>query len=343
MGVFTDHPHTAITDTINNIITSPHLDPEIELPSLLNLIKLQYSGPTEAARAMRKKLKYGTVKEELKSLDLLNCIVCNGGKDMTEIYNDRKLLQQLRDMSVNTQLDKSVRVRVINMAIFWHNNFEEKYKYYKGVVDLKSRMPDYERKIKKQQKNIDFMNDEAIHDDEQPHTNAALNKKYKIPKINLEAESPRIKLLIAESTTCSINLTNSLHTLSANQHPSTDDKTQQNFEKARVVRRKILRYLQLVDSEEFLGSLIHANEELVSALKLYTECAERVDGDSDDDYFDDDDDDEEAGQRYPDVSEDSDSDESTVSDVGQRRPPSVVDVNDPFGDSHAVDEAANWR
>ncbi|KAH3687003.1 hypothetical protein WICPIJ_002028 [Wickerhamomyces pijperi] len=358
MGVFTDHPHTAITDTVNAIINNSNLDPEVELPSLLSLIKLQYSGPTEAARAMRKHLKYSGVKQQLKALDLLNCIVVNGGKEMTEIYNDKKLLQQLRDMAVNVQLNKTVRVKVINLAIAWHQEFAGQ-KYYQGIYDLKSRMPDYEKKMKsrRQREDIDFMNDEAIHDDDDddyssgPRSNADLNRKYKIPVINLTKEAPRIRLLIADSSTSSINLTNSLHALGKNQHPATDKKTQSNFDKARIIRRKILRYLQLVDSEEFLGSLIHANEELVTSLQLYTEYAKRADeynDNSDDDYFDSDEEDQ-AEAVYS--SDDSD-EESMISEVvtPRRAAPSIPvkkrqdsDVNDPFGDSNAVDEAANWK
>ena len=43
----------------------------------------------------------------------------------------------------------------------------------------------------------------------------------------------------------------------------------------------MLRYIQLVESEQFLGSLIHANEELVEALRLFMKLDKPIEEDSD--------------------------------------------------------------
>ncbi|GMF94381.1 unnamed protein product [[Candida] boidinii] len=55
-------------------------------------------------------------------------------------------------------------------------------------------------------------------------------------------------------------------------------KANDQFDKCRAIRRKVLRYLQLVDKEEFLGPLLHANDQLVTALKKYEEYSKPKDG-----------------------------------------------------------------
>ena len=53
------------------------------------------------------------------------------------------------------------------------------------------------------------------------------------------------------------------------------------FETCKQLRRQILRYIQFVETEEFLGGLIHANEELVTALMAFEVMDKSVDDDSD--------------------------------------------------------------
>lgn len=53
------------------------------------------------------------------------------------------------------------------------------------------------------------------------------------------------------------------------------------FETCKQLRRQILRYIQYVESDDFLGGLIHANEELVTALMAFEVLDKSVDDDSD--------------------------------------------------------------
>ncbi|KAH3674861.1 hypothetical protein WICMUC_003064 [Wickerhamomyces mucosus] len=373
MGVFTDHPHTAITEKVNQIIETD-VEPEIELPELLSLIKLNYSGAIEAARATRKKLKYGSLKQQLKSIDLLNVIVFNGGKYVTEIYNDRKLLERLRESATDVQIDIKLRKKIISSAILWNEQFEGK-KGYEGIANLKKQLPNYKRK--KTQSRNDFINDEAYNSDDEDVGSSStqinqsnnsrdsslnkidLNKKYKIPKINLTKESPKIKLILAEATKASIDLTNALKTLKRDKGElsTSNEKCVQYFEKARIIRRKILRYLQLVDSEEFLGSLIHSNEELVKALQLYSEYSTRPGYDSDEEYFSnseslnsDEENDDDDLQSVTDSLASSMIEEHQRKFLSDTRAPPRIPVkkvqtndDDPFGDSNQVDESADWK
>ena len=46
-------------------------------------------------------------------------------------------------------------------------------------------------------------------------------------------------------------------------------RVQENLDKAKASRRVIIRYIQLVNDEEFVGTLIDANEKIVEAIQLY--------------------------------------------------------------------------
>jgi hypothetical protein len=46
-------------------------------------------------------------------------------------------------------------------------------------------------------------------------------------------------------------------------------KVQDSLDKAKIARRPIIRYLQIVTDESFVGTLIDANEKVVEAIQLY--------------------------------------------------------------------------
>lgn len=109
------------------------------------------------------------------------------------------------------------------------------------------------------------------------------DEQFKIPQINYKVEAPKIRNVIADCHTHTTALQNALLTLSVGTSPLNDEKCSFEFEKCRYIRRKVLRYLQYVGAgnsedkssdvvamdEEFLGSLIHANEQLVQIFKKF--------------------------------------------------------------------------
>lgn len=108
-------------------------------------------------------------------------------------------------------------------------------------------------------------------------------KRIRAP-FNLEKEKPEILQTLASSSVASTNLLNSLKLVNRETHRVSEDAEVLNrFETCKQLRRQILRYIQNVESEEFLGSLIHANEELVTALMAFEVLDKSVDYDSDSD------------------------------------------------------------
>lgn len=317
MGFLNSHQRTAVTSIINDCCdqAEPSQDDyyiESQLSSLLDAIKNQRDftepGAVEAARALRKQMKYGNNVEQYNALKILDSLVVNGAtaKFMQPLFNDDKLLDRLQYYLIGGKNlnDNSFSSRVPNesgpnqqlsdltysMMTQWYNEFND-------INSLNNMFLLYERCSKKRRqqkkkanksrsnKNFsevpDFMNDEAdmstpfssYQDDDanRPRTNAELDKKFKIPKINYEKEAPKILQLIAEANIMSTNLLNTVNSLQKDELSIHSIKANDAFDQCRAIRRKVLRYLQLVQREELLGPLLKCNDDLVLSLKRYEE------------------------------------------------------------------------
>ncbi|OWB54488.1 hypothetical protein B5S28_g335 [[Candida] boidinii] len=357
MGLFDDHPYTAITAIINRAIDNSNIDVEddalieVELPELLECIRIQKNpGAIEAARAIRKKLKHGSIEQQWHSLKLLELLAANGKSNLKNLYNDERLIQAIKFKITAdpTVVDKRIRKRCIQLAIGWKNEYENDpdrqglYSIYvstgidrkinklngnrsKGgggssggrrnrrrtVPDFMNDIPDestpfdevYETSSSEASSISEYSRDAPppsnrnssrqqisntrsnyrsnIHDtDNKPKTNRELDRRFKIPKIDYSKENPKILKLIAESTSDAVMLDNILQTLDWEHGDLSihSSKANDQFDKCRAIRRKVLRYLQLVDKEEFLGPLLHANDQLVTSLKKYEEYSKPKDG-----------------------------------------------------------------
>ena len=107
-------------------------------------------------------------------------------------------------------------------------------------------------------------------------------KKSKSRAFNLEKEKPQLLQTIASSSVASTNLMNALKLLNREKlRVSEHEETVNRFETCKGLRRQILRYIQHVESEQWLGSLISANDSLVEALMAYEILDKSVDDDSD--------------------------------------------------------------
>ena len=110
------------------------------------------------------------------------------------------------------------------------------------------------------------------------------SKKHKHRTFNLEKEKPQILEAIASSSVASTNLMNALKLLNREHiRVSEHSETVNRFETCKALRRQVLRYIHHVESEQWLGSLINANDTLVEALMAFEILDKSVDDDSDSD------------------------------------------------------------
>ena len=110
------------------------------------------------------------------------------------------------------------------------------------------------------------------------------DKEHRNRAFNLEKEKPQILEAIASSSVASTNLMNALKLLNReNIQVSDHAETVNRFETCKGLRRRILRYIHQVESEQWLGSLINANDQLVEALMAFEILDKSIDDDSDSD------------------------------------------------------------
>ena len=75
---------------------------------------------------------------------------------------------------------------------------------------------------------------------------------------------------IAQASIASTNLLNGLQLVNReNERVSENAEVFRRFETCKNLRRQILHYIQHVESDEWIGSLVNANDELVRALTAY--------------------------------------------------------------------------
>ena len=188
-----------------------------------------------------------------------------------------------------------------------------------------------------------------------------------LPRVDLTKERPKIQQTLAEASSASINLMNALQLINWEQELSTENKrATECFNKCRRLRKNVLRYIHSIESEEFIGSLIHANEELIQALQKYDKMSQAPDDDSDSDYenddwrvesgmrnvnlnrkngSDDDDDDESESDSEQESSSAPSRYRQSKSSHGTTHKPKYEEEDDenPFGDSHVIETPVDER
>lgn len=345
MAIFSDHPYSSITVKIDQLANPPNdeIENSLELyvSDLLHLIKIQpSSGSIEAARAIRKRIKYGdTVDEQIRAMNILELLILNSGSKIGPVIaNDSKLLDVLKGAingtgktGVGLPFDNQVQTRARQLAVGWKGELQDLdgYKYMAGLWKNIPRKKTHNRSRSRPEEieePVDAFADEAGVRSPSPSSPAMqrnrprrpvkkapprplspspytssskpkskkkkkksrhgvvyADEQYKIPQINYKVEAPNIRNALAESQTHTTAMNNLLISLPSGTSPLDDAKVQKEFEACKKVRRKVLKYLQFVGAgdpsekteavlqmdEEFLGSLIAANEQLVDTFKRY--------------------------------------------------------------------------
>ncbi|CAK7200801.1 hypothetical protein SEUCBS139899_003500 [Sporothrix eucalyptigena] len=323
-------PYSAVTVTIENLTGEAYEEDDLSgIPDLVEVIKLQSTGPTEAARAIRKKLKYGNVHRQLRALTLLDGLIQNAGPRFQRSFVDEMLLERLRVCGTSEMSDPDVRKKCSVLFRGWAAT----YKNTPGMerlARLYKELPQRKQVVTQAQSRVVRETENPFDDDEEEEEAAAAaarpghassshpvpqtqtqptgriesfssysrdgkaaskskdkrgkNGKKARKEFNLETEKPIMKATIADASMASTDLTNTLQTINREvERISENAAAIQRFEQCKLLRRKILRYIYLVNSEEYLGSLLHANDELVTALMLFEQLDRSIDADSDSD------------------------------------------------------------
>ncbi|PGH17403.1 hypothetical protein AJ80_04859 [Polytolypa hystricis UAMH7299] len=312
-------PYSAITVQIERLTSEQY---EVEdwsgIVDLVEVIRLQASGPSEASRALRKKLKYGNVHRQLRALTVLDFLIQNAGERFLRDFGDESLLERLRVAATDPVSDPEVKDKCRQLFGQWAASYSGTPGMNR-ITSLYKQLPKRKKPMKQQQSKV-LRETEAPPDPTLGHTvsvssgsgpstllsspksskpparlsavpnlTSSSSKKSKDKSrrgkpFNMEKEKPEMLQTIAAASVASTNLMNALKLINReNQRISDDPDAMSQFEQCKDLRRQILRYIQHVESDDFLGGLIHANEELVNALIAFEVLDKSVDDDSDSD------------------------------------------------------------
>ena len=323
-------PYTAVTVQIERM-TGPEYE-EHDLSGIVDLtevIRIQDTGPTEAARALRKKLKYGSAHRQLRALTLLDSLIQNAGGRFQRTFADEMLLERLRILPRDDMVDPEVREKCNQLFRQWAVTYKSA-PGMGGVAQLYKQLPNRKKPTAAQSRIVRENEEEAARDNpfaadaddetspsqsrRQSHaiqgaSNSATaeslgarprassgasffgggsdkkdkkKKKAKYVKFSLERERPKMQQAIAAANMASTNLLNTLKFVNREtQRVSQVQEVLTAFEQCKKVRRAILRYIQLVETDQILGNLLAANDELVKALMTYEIMVKSIDDDSD--------------------------------------------------------------
>ena len=295
-------PFTAVTDWIDRLCTQRYAEEEFDgIPELVEAINLQSTGPAEASRALRKKLKYSNVHGQKRALIILKALVENCGQRFQTTFANDQLVDRIKIMSQDQLVDASVRRLLMRVLFSWYTQFKDDPSmrlvaglYHacgggkKSEAQRKSEAAEAYRKLQEKQRieaqvRSDRKAAEQLQKEEEKRQKQRGKKGTKRPTFNFEQEKPAILQTLAISQQVATSLVNALQHVNREKESVTQNARVQDYlVKTKVERKKIIRYVQLVKDEEFLGSLISANDQIILALELYDRLSKPVELDSDD-------------------------------------------------------------
>ncbi|KOS17394.1 Protein lsb5 [Escovopsis weberi] len=346
-------PYSAVTVSIDTLTSEAYDEDDLSgIPDLVEVISLQASGPGEAARAIRKKLKYGNTHRQLRALALLDGLVQNAGpRFQRALAADEPLLERLRVCAASELSDPEVRRRCRELFGSWarqagspgleriarlHRELPKRKvmpKQETSRVIRETENPfgddeDNEGDDKKNNNHNDSGNDTASHAGGSggagpssrsrgpslvdglrgQHRTASATSLFGLASgdkkrasgdkdkgkgkgkdgkgrpFSLEAEKEQMKTTIADASLAATNLLNAVQSINRERERISQNKVAvERFEACKQLRRKVLRYIHHVSHEQWLGPLLHANDELVHALMTFEQLDQSVDADSDSD------------------------------------------------------------
>ncbi|KXT14725.1 hypothetical protein AC579_6381 [Pseudocercospora musae] len=313
-------PYSAITVQVDRLTSEQYEEDDISgIIELVEVIRIQDSGPTEAARAIRKKLKYGSPHRQVRALVILDGLIQNAGGRFQRAFADEPLLERLRLMARDEAVDPHVRQKCKILFTQWANAYkstaglERIANLYKEFPKTQRPAAARQRVLRETEPPLESPFDESPARSrsnsaaQKPPKAAASNpvtltptssslssKLFKDKKgssgkpFSLSREKENMTNAIAKASIASTNLLNGLQLINReNERVSANTEVVRRFEACKSLRRQILYYIQHVESDEWIGSLVNANDELVKALTAYEIMDRSISDDSDSDAWED--------------------------------------------------------
>lgn len=232
----------------------------------------------------------------------MDALIGNAGRAFQRTFADEPLLERLRISATSATTDSDVRARLKELFIQWARAYQD-VQGLQGIASLYKQFPQ-RRKVQPKRlstsslpspvakppnssssstANLENQKKTSAHDSSRK-TNIKSSSKSRLHQFNLEKEKPALNQTLANTSVASTNLMNALKLINREkERPSESPEIVLRYEACQSLKTNILRYIQNIESEQWLGSLIHAYEELSSALDLYEQYEKPIDEDSDSD------------------------------------------------------------
>ncbi|KAI0296217.1 hypothetical protein BC826DRAFT_1185098 [Russula brevipes] len=304
-----EKPRSSITEWVD-ILTSSSYDDEVYdgIPELIHSIDLQASGPTEASRAVRKKIKHGNAHQQYRALVILNALVENCGQKFHSSFADGHLTDALKHLATDSTTDPKVRKKVLAVLASWSRQFKDDRSapivagLYRQVKPAdQSRKSDPTGRRWQRSANVRASRGEerrkrpSGRNVSEPKRLEVRRPPPKLPRLETVQfrtgllsphpgvsctlvvrwliscqEKPQVLTAIANASSAANNLINAI-TLVHTESDSllTNERVQECLARVKQSRKVIVRYTQLVEDEEIIGTLIDTNERIISALESY--------------------------------------------------------------------------
>ncbi|KAJ7786545.1 hypothetical protein B0H16DRAFT_1294617 [Mycena metata] len=289
----TEKPHSSITDWVDILTADSVADEAYDgIPELVDSINLQGAGPTEASRAIRKKLKHGRPHQQYRALVILKALVENcGHKFRVPTFADGQLTDTLKNLANDPSTDKKVKKKLIFILGSWAEQFKSEpsmsavsglYKHTRhershnlealGLPDVEALEREAKKKAKAEERaqaKAKLRQDEL---DRRRRDKERKNKPKRAP-FDFEKEKPLVLASIVEASQAVEQSRQRNHgMLLVNQEREsllTNARVQECLIIAKQVRKPVVRYIQLVENEELIGTLIETNDRIITALEMY--------------------------------------------------------------------------
>lgn len=257
---------------------------------------------------------------QIRALVILDALISNAGPRFQRTFADEPLLERLRLMPREDLVDPDVRAKCNTLYREWAQNYkntpglQQIATLYKQLPQTKKLQPSQSRVIRETEAEvareahgsppaspttrgpsypISQSSSKAPSRPVAPGATSSSSfftrskdkdKKNRGKAFNLEKEKGQLMEAIASASVASTNLINAIKLINReNQRVSENPECRNRFETCKLLRRQVLRYIQLVESEQYIGGLLSANDELVKALMAYEVMDKSIDDDSDSD------------------------------------------------------------
>ncbi|KAI0655211.1 hypothetical protein C8Q70DRAFT_1047594 [Cubamyces menziesii] len=296
-----EKPHSSITEWVEILTSSNYEDEAYDgIPELVDAINIQATGPAEASRAIRKKIKHGNPHQQYRALVVLKATVENGGHNFQTSFADHQLTDALKNLAADPATDHKVKKKLASVLAAWHLQFKDDpsmtlvanlYKQCKVAqtnrVSMDRRAVDnvnaglgldaeyLERKRKEEEARKKKEEEKRKAKEEKERRKREEEERRRKPKtkrkpFNFEEEKPQILTAIANASQAASNLVNAMTLVNTEQEKlETNERVQECLNKVKQARKQIVRYIQLVENEDMIGVLIETNDRIIAALENY--------------------------------------------------------------------------